>query len=746
MSASRREEAYRARREQGKTRGGLPAFLLQYVLSPDTPAISDDFVLAQLRTRLATLRQLFQELNVRATLLDDKGLLTLFASCLNPGHRPPDFIPEVVSACENEQVTEATSPHQRRTAGGSSTTRRRYRKQLRGVHGSLTYTSTRPDRRLEPGMLRLADLLAPSSIRLANDCLQSEVNQVLRYSRTIKVRKIEGERRCGWLEDITGLGLPLVMSTTIEPLDPEASLKQLEKEQVKVESLKVTDARQARLTSARYQTLAERISKACRELANKHIGIDAVQMTFLVHASSRSRLRDRTRYLLSRLQGMRLRVRVAHRMHDACWQSMLPSCQPLRADSVIRMPTDAVSTLLNVRTGTLGTPDGVFLGWTGKELGRRPVYWHPWPENGQLANPHLVIIGDSGQGKSLTGKVITSGLIALGIADVVVLDRDDDYLLLHQYAQCESQRYNLARGCPFNFLALPLAPEHIDPEDPADFVGEFLDNQFLPGLHLLLYAAHEHVSQSEDAYLMLVGRRTFAAFGLTSEGIRARPSLLLGPMPTLADYIAIMKQTPASSSEMQRALLERLEKVAYLFSGQTSASIDTPLTIFNIRELDEKWYPFMTFVVQQFLLRHRALHQDKRYLAYIVEEASYLLRHPAGRKYLETGSRGFRKLGIAQITLSQHPREFLAEGAVVLSNAGTALFLGMQPNAASLLDLPPELEQTVTQASPGQGVLRCGNEYGPIQIVTSRQHRRLFTTSPQERRRYSKASSSDQPA
>src|SRR5258708_36018707 len=100
----------------------------------------------------------------------------------------------------------------------------------------------------------------------------------------------------------------------------------------------------------------------------------------------------------------------------------------------------------------------------------------------------------------------------------------------------------------------------------------------------------------------------------------------------------------------------------------------------------------MVVNVQNFLMRKRGLRQDERYLAYVVEEASDMLKHPAGRKYLESGSRGFRKLGIAQFTISQHPREFLQEGAVILNNAGTAFYLGMKRNAAQELRLSPDLE------------------------------------------------------
>ena len=133
-------------------------------------------------------------------------------------------------------------------------------------------------------------------------------------------------------------------------------------------------------------------------------------------------------------------------------------------------------------------------------------------------------------------------------------------------------------------------------------------------------------------------------------------------------------------------------------------------------------------------MRHRALKRDERYLAYVVEEASYLLKHPVGRRYLERGSRGFRKLGIAQITLSQHPQDFLQAGQVVLANAGTVFFFGMPKEAVSQLGLPEELERIIVEGVPGQCVMRMGNEYAPLQVWSNPVYKEIFTTDPAEQK------------
>src|SRR5205823_7647642 len=136
----------------------------------------------------------------------------------------------------------------------------------------------------------------------------------------------------------------------------------------------------------------------------------------------------------------------------------------------------------------------------------------------------------------------------MGIADVVVLDRDDDYLPLLELLRKESQRVVLARGCPINFFDIPFGPQDVDPDDPSDLLAEYIDNQLLTGLTLLICDAHTRLSKIEEAYLMHVARAAYAAKGITSEAIRHNPKTLLYLMPTLSDFIEITRATPASSA------------------------------------------------------------------------------------------------------------------------------------------------------------------------------------------------------
>jgi hypothetical protein len=530
------------------------------------------------------------------------------------------------------------------------------------------------------------------------------------------------------------VGLPLIVSTHLEPLDSRFMIKKLEQALTRLESKRLTDQKTLRITPADQNIEAEQIQQVARALAERRVKIFNVSMIICIHAGTLERLEQRSRYLLSHLRTMHLDARPALYQQDLAWQALLPT----GLDTVqqwVKLTSDVVSTMLPGTSGTIGTPTGVFLGYSESALSRRPVYLHPWSSDRKMVNPHMVVIGESGQGKSWFGKTLATGLLGLRLADVVVLDKDNDYLPLHEALRGESQRYQLARGCPINLFDLPYRPEDVSPDDPVDILGEFLDNDLLTALALLVSDEERSLPKDEESYLMKVARATYASRGITTEAIRENPATLRLAAPTLADFIKEMQAIPASESSLQHSLLNRLEKASYLFQGgATSISLDKPLTIFSIHGMDSKWYALMTYLVHLFLTRHRAIKHEERYLAYIVEEASYLLRHPAGRYFLENGSRHFRKLGIAQITLSQHPDDFLQAGQVVLSNAGTVCYLGMEPHAARHLHLPEELERLLIDRQPGCGVLRIGNEYAPLTIWSNPIYRALFTTDPAERR------------
>src|SRR6266566_69000 len=185
VSASAREEA--ARQAIGSAKGGVLSFLWKMISKPKRVEVSREQVLDQLRIRISVVKKILQQLEVRAWLLDDANLLKQFASCLSPGAEIPSFEPErigdpsdaVPALADHSEAVEQPQAQPRSAAQRCQPPvkagRRIYKKRIRGLHGSFVYTSRHEQARFEAGVVRLADLVAPSRIDVLPDVLEVEV-------------------------------------------------------------------------------------------------------------------------------------------------------------------------------------------------------------------------------------------------------------------------------------------------------------------------------------------------------------------------------------------------------------------------------------------------------------------------------------------------------------------------------------------------------------------------------------------
>lgn len=752
VSASRHDVAHL--RPNGSVRSPLDSLISLFTAPRPSRSITRAQVMDVLRTRVSILRKAFGQLDVHATLLDDAQALEAFSSCLALGAHVPSFevsVDDSTEACRTEQAPAllACAPTPRatheesgraaeeqgkmaHTPAPSQARRRPWKKRIRGMHRTFVYNSSSPRTRFEEGVLLLSDLLAPTAVTLHHDSIQIDACGQSRYQRYFEITGFGSDLLGGWQEELTALGLPLILTTRCEPLDSRMMIKKLELHLTKLESARIIDKKHERILKSAQMIEGEQVRSVMDALARKKLTIYAVQLVIGIHAGSPQRLEQRSDFLLSHLHTMQLSARALARRHDVAWQTCLPSCIDGGLDFFTNLPSDVLATFVNWSRGTVGTPSGAYLGTTGSGTSKHPVFFNPWDVLKRLANPHVTICGESGKGKSWLVKLIILGLLCNRIADAVVLDRDGDYDAIHDDLKGESQRFNLAGTIPINLLDIPYGPSDVNPADKIDLLAEFIDNHLLVGM-ALLYG--EALSQAQESFLTAAARTAYARRGITCEAMWRDPNTLLKEPPVFAELLAAMRDIPAASETVRAALIERFENVAYLFAGQTTVHLGTPLTIFNIKEMDKKWYPLLVYVIQTFLTRHRKLKRDERYLAFVIEEASYMLKHSAGKRYLEDGSRGYRKLGIALFIVSQLPDDFLEEGRVIMANSATNFFLGMQRHAAQKLGLAEDLERVVEEADAGQAVMRCGREYAVLDVTRgSKLHQDLLTTNPEDQR------------
>jgi hypothetical protein len=572
----------------------------------------------------------------------------------------------------------------------------------------------------EAGVYTLRDMIAPTSVEVSKDymCVDG------RYYCYFMIVGLPRRLRAGWVEHITRLKLPMQISFHFSPFSPLTIMKHLELQLNQIESKRMLDFQGGRLEKMGESIGADDIRRILYGIEEGTVRVFSMSLTIGLHASSLQKLDQRAHFLVTNLRQYQLHVREALLQEDLAWRTCTPGpdllCRRTNLDNA------SLAMCMPFTSSTIGTGDGAFLGISPSG---DPMFFNPWSTKKKLPNGSIVICGESGQGKSYLTKKLALGLMSTSNVDCVVIDRDGDYdPLCEALGEGESQRINLAHGCPINPFDLPFTPEDVEQGEGQDFLSEHIDNSLLSFLGMVL--ADTRLSKQEEAVLFQALVKTYAKVGITNEGILRDPETLSRPAPLISDLAQTLEEMPQAAPF---SFTERLEKVSYLFRDSTTLSLEKPLTVFSIKDLDESHYPFMIYAVKNFLNRNRALLRYKRFLLFLIEEASFILRHPHGRKYLEQSSRGVRKYGIAQVTISQHPNDFLRDGEVIVANAGTCFFLGMDQSAVEKLSLTPQLERVLLQARPGECVCRMGNEYSHFRVLASPQEHRLFTTDPLER-------------
>ena len=164
------------------------------------------------------------------------------------------------------------------------------------------------------------------------------------------------------------------------------------------------------------------------------------------------------------------------------------------------------------------------------------------------------------------------------------------------------------------------------------------------------------------------------------------------------------------------------------FDGPTTVSLDgSPITL-DLHDVPPEQMPFhLTYALDALTARLRA---DDRPKLMVVDEAHYLLRHPATAEFLDQLVRHVRHYHTGLLVLSQNPDDFLttAAGRSLLRNLRATILLRLAEVSTGTQDFfqltPAESEWLPRarfrgKAGYAEALLRFGPGHLPIAIVAS---------------------------
>ncbi|MEM9838010.1 MAG: type IV secretion system protein TraC [Pseudomonadota bacterium] len=348
---------------------------------------------------------------------------------------------------------------------------------------------------------------------------------------------------------------------------------------------------------------------------------------------------------------------------------------------------------------------GEYLGVSRPDLmliGRRgqPFYWSPFGNQGE-GNHNVAIIGSSGSGKSVLMQELVTGLRGGG-AWVTVVDDGESFKHMCEALGGAHIKFTLHADICLNPFS--LLDERKASKD-GDYQAESLT---------LVRSMIEQMAKGDE-------KATAEERGLIDGAVTASWKAK-GSKAGVDDVAGYLEKEEGVGKALANALKPNTSAGLYgpFFNGEASLSIDNPLTVFEMKDLDGK--PELRAVVMlalMFLINQMMIKDRRLKKALVIDEAWALLGKGAAGDFIAGFARRCRKYGGAIITGTQGIDDYYrTEGAqAAFENADWAVVLKLKPEAIAQVKKSERLAVDDTTADIIRSLTVSAGEYSEMLIM-----------------------------
>ena len=401
-----------------------------------------------------------------------------------------------------------------------------------------------------------------------------------------------------------------------------------------------------------------------------------------------------------------------------------------RPEAFRNVDLQGAACVLPVYTGDLRHPGGV---WAGDDLTTgAPVMLNPFVGPPTLTNPHLLVLGTSGAGKSVSLAILSCRLAATGVR-VVIIDPEGEYSRL--VAQAGGMNVSIRPGSGEVVNPLDVYP---DADGRVDLLGAKAAT-----ISVVSCLVGRELSGVEMNALEVALDAVYGELGLASD-LRVTPGASSSggevvvverrEMPTLSHLVRALET--AGDKDLAAALRPFTSgKVQGLFDGQSTVDLrSAPLVALDLSGLESNVMRAQAMAMLLNTLWNSVTHGGGR-KAIVLDEAWMLLNKGVTAGVVESLVRRGRKRDAMLLLASQTTDEFTVSeaGRAVCNNVSSVLLLrqeGTQLRALQeLYGLSDGEVKVLGAARAGVGILRAGGRVAPVQLIPTSEERAVLTSA-----------------
>ena len=344
------------------------------------------------------------------------------------------------------------------------------------------------------------------------------------------------------------------------------------------------------------------------------------------------------------------------------------------------------------------------------------IIFNIWKKDYDRTNSNMVVVGSSGSGKSLSVKHLIYN--ELPNSKILIIDSEDEYTYLGK--NLKGNIINCG-GTQTGYILNPLQIR-VNKDDEDDLNTIALHFQFLHTFFEILFPS---LTDIEFSVLDLVLEDLYTRFGITQDVDISK--LENTDFPKLEDlYYLLEDKNEMDYKEEYVKLLSLLRPISIgqastIWNGYTDITIDTRLTIFNTKNMQEfqaqykraQYYNIMSYAWE-------ILSKNKDERDILIADECHILVDPSipqTLEYLRNISKRARKYNSSIIVITQSIEDFLNEkiklyGQSLLANSTYKMFFKMDGqdlrDVVKTFGLTQKEESLIYNAKKGECLLSAG--------------------------------------
>lgn len=570
-----------------------------------------------------------------------------------------------------------------------------------------------PEKIFETRAIGAKDIIAPSSITISSDHLKLGK----RFAKSFFIFSYPRYLSTAWFSPIINLDTPMDISFHIHPIETGLILKQLRKRVTEVQA-EIMEREEKGLIRDPALEIAYRDIEDLRDrLQTAQERMFKFGLYLTVYGNSLKEIKEVETIFRSTLEARLIYIKPALYQQREGFNSS----SPYGLDQIMvhtSMNTGPLSSTFPFVSFDLSSNEGILYG-INRHNNSLILF-----DRFSLENANSVVFAKAGSGKSYAVKLEILRSLMLGV-DVIVLDPENEYQYLSDAVG--GSFFNISLASPNHINPFDLATPRED-EKPEDVLRSNIMN--LVGLLRIMLGG---LTPEEDAIIDRALTETYAAKDITP---KTDFTTWKDKIPLMSDFEQVLEGMEGAESLVRRVRKFTKGTFAQFFNQPTNISMDKPLVVFGIRNMEDELRPIAMFIIMRYIWSKVRSELKKRIL--VVDEAWWIMQSEDGSSFLFGICKRARKYWLGVTTITQDVNDFMKSnyGQPIITNSSLQLLMKQSPATIDVVkktfNLTDWEKRELLESEVGEGIFFAGQKHVAIKVVASYAEDQFITTAPEE--------------